>query len=106
MVNWKIIGPHLRPDGFGRLLGHGQIRQWQLGTGLALPRRQILDVRMHAERRTVVHEHGHQSGRAMDSALPSEEKCQDGEDPCPLWDEDGKLHIGRSQLGGGPHHHP
>ena len=34
--------PNLRPDGPGRLLGHGQIRQWQLGTGLALPRRQIL----------------------------------------------------------------
>ena len=40
--------------------------------GRILSRRQILDVRMYAERRAV-HVHGHRPGRPVESALPSKE---------------------------------
>ena len=92
--------PYLRPDGFGRLFGHEQIRQWKLGTAL----------RYHDGKfwmYVCTPNEGLFMSTATDPAGPwsplyQVKNVSGWEDPCPLWDEDGQAYIGRSQLGGGP----
>ena len=99
MVNWKIIGRI-----FDRMDLDGYSGMDKYGTGLTLSRRQILDVRMYAERRAV-HVHGHRPGRPVESALPSKECIGLGR-PVPIMGRRRASLHRTKPVGRRPHHHP